>query len=318
MEPDGDGGRTPPERSPLPPLPAGTWPDPPSRPWRLAAFALALALASLAYRWLVWGRLEQTSALFIGLPALLAIALALAPPAKSALGVAMKGTTLGLLLSGVLLGEGFICILMAAPLFYLVAFVIGWLFQNSRGDKRRPTLLALLIFLPQGLEGTHEQLSFARDESVQVSRVVDGTPHEVERALGAVPRFDRPLPFYLRLGFPRPERARGSGLRVGDTRVVRFGGGEGRPGELSLLVVEAAPGRAVFRASSDASHIAHWLDWREAEVRWQALDAGHTRVTWTMRYVRRLDPAWYFGPWERYAVTLAAGYLADTLTTPRP
>ena len=40
-------------------------------------------------------------------------------------------------------------------------------------------------------------------------------------------------------------------------------------------------------------------------------------MRWTLRYRRLLDPAWYFGPWERYAVRLAAGYLIDTVATPR-
>jgi hypothetical protein len=39
-------------------------------------------------------------------------------------------------------------------------------------------------------------------------------------------------------------------------------------------------------------------------------------VTWSLRYRRMLDPAWYFGPMQRYANQLTAGYLIDTLATP--
>ena len=39
-------------------------------------------------------------------------------------------------------------------------------------------------------------------------------------------------------------------------------------------------------------------------------------MTWTLSYRRRLDPAWYFAPLERYGVGLAAGYLIETLATP--
>ena len=72
-----------------------------------------------------------------------------------------------------------------------------------------------------------------------------------------------------------------------------------------------------FRAIEDQSKIAHWLDWEEAEVSWARLDESHTKVCWTLRYKRLLDPAWYFGPWERYAVRLTAGYLIDNLATPQ-
>ena len=39
-------------------------------------------------------------------------------------------------------------------------------------------------------------------------------------------------------------------------------------------------------------------------------------MRWTLRYKRLLDPAWYFGPWERYAVKLTADYLIQTVATP--
>jgi hypothetical protein len=35
-----------------------------------------------------------------------------------------------------------------------------------------------------------------------------------------------------------------------------------------------------------------------------------------LHYRRNLDPAWYFGPWERYGVGLAGKYLIDNLATP--
>ncbi len=60
----------------------------------------------------------------------------------------------------------------------------------------------------------------------------------------------------------------------------------------------------------------HFLTWQSSEVEWHAIDAQTTRVTWSVRYRRDLDPAWYFGPMERYAVRLAAGYLIDSVATP--
>jgi hypothetical protein len=60
----------------------------------------------------------------------------------------------------------------------------------------------------------------------------------------------------------------------------------------------------------------HFLRWREIDVTWAPVDSVTTRVTWTVRYERGLDPAWYFGPMERYAVRLAAGYLIDSVATP--
>jgi len=291
--------------------------------WVLVGVIFALALGSALYRLLVWSHLEQTSALFIGLPALLAAVVALTPRAKSSTGMIMKVMTLALLMSGILLGEGFICIVMAAPLFYLVGFIIGIVMDRVKrreAENQNPRsygLMALpLLVLLFSLEGVHRDLSFPRAEVVNVSRTVAADPSSVERALGEEPRFEKSLPYYLRLGFPKPVAAVGHGLHVGDRRAIRFAGGEGKPGELLLEVAEAQAGRVLFRVLSDTSHISHWLDWKEAEVTWTARGDVQTDVQWTLRYDRRLDPAWYFAPWERYAVRLAAGYLIETLATP--
>ena len=91
----------------------------------LAALIGAVALASLAYRLLVDHGLQQTAALFVGIPALLAIVVVFAVSPRSATGVACKAVTVGLLVSLLFLGEGMLCVVMSAPLFYLIAVAIG-------------------------------------------------------------------------------------------------------------------------------------------------------------------------------------------------
>jgi hypothetical protein len=254
--------------------------------------------------------------LFIGIPALLAILLAMTPKAETAKGAVVRGTTLALLLSGPLLGEGFICIIMAAPIFLVVGLVVATIADHM--DRRKPTGLfcVALMLLPLSIEGTSDRLSFDRAETVSVSRIVRGTPAHVADALARRLRTDTRLPMYLRAGFPRPTASSGGGLDVGAARSVHFAGGEGRPGDLSLRVDESRDGHVRFAVTSDTSKIAHWLDWRASDVEWSAVGADHTRVTWTIRFDRRLDPAWYFRPWERYAVRLAAEYLIEANATP--
>lgn len=275
---------------------------------------LAVAAGSIMYHVIVMKRLEQTSLLFIGIPTILALIVACTPKPKSAMGGVLRATTLGLLISGALLGEGFICILMASPLFYLVAIIIG-----AARSSRNPTVLpALVLFglIPMSFEGTHPKLSFNREETLQATAIVNASAAQVEQALSRSPRTDLPLPYYLRAGFPRPVEAHGSGLRVGDLRVIHFAGGEGEPGDLTMKITDSTAGHVRLVALSDRSKIAHWLDWEAADVRWQQIDATHTRVSWSLSFRRLLDPAWYFRPWERYAVRLAAGYLIQANAVP--
>jgi hypothetical protein len=289
-----------------------------SSQWMLIFLILAVSAGSVMYHVIVRGRLEQTAALFVGIPSLLAILLAMTPKAKTIKGGVMKGLTLALLLSGPLLGEGFICILMASPIFFIVGILVAAIVDWNR-EKRQTTLSCLvLILLPLSIEGTSPKLSFNREETVQASEVVPASEQQVRAALSHSPRTAMSLPIYLRMGFPRPIEARGQGLELGACRTIHFAGGEGRPGDLRLKVTESRPGYVRFDAVSDSSKIAHWLDWKSSEVDWTALDAQHTRVNWTLHFERRLDPAWYFRRWERYATHLAAAYLIRANATPAP
>lgn len=284
--------------------------------WVLIFLILTVSTGTVMYHLIVRGRLEQTAALFIGIPSLLAILLAMTPKATTVKGGVMKGLTLALLLSGPLLGEGFICVLMASPIFFIVGILVAAVVDWNR-EKRQTTLSCLvLILLPMSIEGTSPKFSFNREEMVQASEVVAASEGDVRTALSQSPRTDLSLPIYLRMGFPRPTEARGNGLEVGAVRTIHFASGEGRPGDLRLKVTESRPRYVRFDAVSDSSKVAHWLDWKSSEVQWTALDAQHTRVNWTLHFDRRLDPAWYFRPWERYATRLAAEYLIRANATP--
>jgi hypothetical protein len=290
-----------------------------SSQWILAGVAVAIGLAGALYRLLVLHRLEQTAALFIGLPALLAVFLALTPRAASATGIILKGTTIALLLCGPILAEGFICVLMAAPLFYLIGIIIGLVIDRGRRKQTSVTLqaLALLPIFVCALEGTTPGLTFDTREQVTVTKIVAGAPADVEHALAQTVRFDTPLPRFFRLKFPLPVAAAGDGLTIGAPRVIHFAGGEGKPGDLTLRVTDREPQSVTFAALSDTSHIAHWMTWRSSRVTWHAVAPDRTQVEWTVTYDRELDPGWYFGPWERYATSLAAQFLIDNVATPR-
>jgi len=294
----------------------------------MAATIVAVAMGSIFYRLVVAHDLQQTAALFIGVPALLAIVVVFFVSPRSAVGVACKAVTIGLLVSMLFLWEGVLCVAMSAPLFYAVAVVIGTVVSKARRASGKPTdtaffCLALLALIPMSLEGVTAATSFDRNESVEETRIVHASPDAVQRALFQPPRFHRALPLYLRAGFPIPISTRIEGKSVGAQWVIRFFGGEMRldgiepqAGNLVLKIEEMQPGLIRWRAISDDSHMPHFLGWQEASVRWQKRDEQTTAVTWTLRYRRNLDPAWYFAPCEHYAVRLAAGYLIDSVATP--
>lgn len=290
---------------------------------RLILVIIALAAASTAFRLLALTGLRHTAAVFIGIPTLLAILVARSAPPRTGTGIVMRVITLALLLSSIVFAEGMVCILLAAPIFYLIGFLVTEIVISIRGGvrgRRQRTFMVLgLILLPTGFEGTIPGVEWNREEAVTVSRIVSGTPPEVGAALAGRPGFAPALPPFLRLGFPLPVATSGSGLAVGDTRTIVFAhshGGHVERGTLSFRIAESDSQFVRFAPAGDDSYITHWLAWRSSEVRWQAASPRTTRVEWTLRYRRRLDPAWYFAPLERYGVGVAAGYLIESLATP--
>src|SRR5215207_8052610 len=196
----------------------------------LAAIIVTLFAVSVAYRLLVFKRLQHTSLVFVGLPALAAFMLLRTRP-QTAIGTINKVIALLLCLSGVVFGEALVCILFAAPIFFLVGTLVGWVVNRVTGTKARDNparhwsgLVALAV-LPFSAEGVIPGFEFARDEQVTVVRTVNGDATAVRAALTAEPRFAQALPPFLRLGFPSPAHTSGSGLGLGDRRTITFAHG---------------------------------------------------------------------------------------------
>ncbi|MFL5542996.1 MAG: hypothetical protein ACJ8J0_28715, partial [Longimicrobiaceae bacterium] len=210
----------------------------------LLALVAGVAAAGILFRVATGIGLQHTSLVFMGVPAVLAVAVGMMPHPGSARGTIMRATALALLLAGVALGEAFVCLLMAAPVIFLVALGVGTFVEWSEKRRRRDAgfahapLLALLVAAVPAMEGVVPRFEFAREAEVTATRIVPAAPAEVERALAAPMRFDRPLPRFLRLGFPTPGATEGAGLRVGDRRAVELRHGH-HPGTLAMEVRES-------------------------------------------------------------------------------
>lgn len=164
----------------------------------LIGLILTMAVGAFLYRWLVLQRLEQTAALFIGIPALISVALTFSPTSKSVTGMLVKGTLLFLAMSGILLGEGVICVAMAAPLFLLIAVLVGLVMDASK--KKTETRLSLsLVLVLMAFEGVFPGTTFSNQESVEVSRTYRGTI-DVSYQLGLPIQLHDDIPIFLKQG----------------------------------------------------------------------------------------------------------------------
>jgi hypothetical protein len=293
--------------------------------WKLFFTVLVIGCAGLIY-WLLRRRgLDQSAALYTGLPLLLALELSLTPPDKSATGATMKGMAIALLLAAPIFQEGYICILFASPLFFAVGLIIAA--SIDWGRKRRAkkgslqsAIVATAIAL-MAMEGVTPETSFPREHEVVVSKVVPAPMEAVRAALAQPPILGRDKPFFLRI-FPYPVAVQGEGLGVGDTRSATFVAYKHIfwnriEGTAVFKVAEASESKIAFELASDTSYVAHYLGWKRSEVELTPTANGDTIVTWRLSFHRKYDPYWYFGTLQKYAVGLVAEELIDHAVTPR-
>lgn len=294
--------------------------------WLLAGLVLAVLAGIVALRLTHWGGLDQTAVFYLGLPAGIALFVVFAARPRSGTGIAMAALTVVLALSAPLLGEGVVCLVIAAPLLYgVVALVTAVATSLLRGGPRsHQALLAVPLLFALALEGVAGVSLLPRQGRGEGGATTSATPAQVAAALAAPPAYGPFEAVFLRaVPFPEPVAATGTGLEAGDTRRVEFTprttlriGAEPTPRHLELEIVEsevrADGGRVVFAVTQDTA-FARWMDMHRATATWTARGGG-TRMDWTIDYDRTYEPSWYFGPVQAYATDLAAAYLADTFT----
>jgi len=273
----------------------------------LVSVILGLTAVSMAYRLINEFDLETTSVLYIGIPAIFALLLTRAPRATSAMGFIMKSITLLLLLIAILLIEGALCILISAPLFYLVGFIIGLCVDRSRkkGNDGKLHLHLGIFFALMSLEGVSKLTSFPRQESITITKIFSGDLEESKKLLLAGPSFEKEtLPLFFKLGFPQPQKVES----MKDLWQIKFPGMYREDTYLTVRETWITPTEVVYKKKGDSTKMGEWLDWSKVDWRLQPLAGGETEVTMTLYYKRKLDPAWYFGPIQRYGVRKAGEY----------
>ena len=103
---------------------------------------IMLAIVLSAFTGIVIGLLRErgldgTALLYIGIPTIIGIAFASTPTATSAVGATLKALTFMILISGPLLQEGFICMIMAAPILYIVGALAALITIVKRNNAAR-------------------------------------------------------------------------------------------------------------------------------------------------------------------------------------
>jgi hypothetical protein len=283
-------------------------PQPPERKHPRTDFGLGMAvvaggLFSIIYRSLVVEHLDRGVAMFVGVPMFLGMFAAGTTPEK-AVGAAMKYVTLCMCVIAPALGEGSVCLLMAAPIVYPIAALAAWAGSRPAGGKIRAVALVPFLVAIWGRTPVAEQPLVEITDSLDV----DGAPDEVWGEMDRVTLPLEPPPLFLRAGFPTPKAIHGEGLSPGSERRIVFDNGT-----VVAHLTTMGPGlRAAMTMSYE--NVGHeffdrWLVLEDSTFAFDPVPAHRTRITHTTHYRRLLAPAFYFGPLEEYGVHQMQRYL---------
>jgi hypothetical protein len=214
--------------------------------------------------------------------------------------------------------EGWVCVLMSAP---LIAFgltmggLIGTLVRRHFIDKSsRPRVINLLVvlILPLFLMGANRleapSRRTTRAETFTSVLVCDAPPERVWNSIKTMDRVNAHKGFLMRIGLPVPISCKVDKEAVGGTRTCYFESGyieeritEWDPPCSMKLEITAwdVPGRP-------------WLDFKDASYEIHE-ENGHTIMTRTTTIVSRLLPAWYWRRFEKIGVETEHEYLFEAV-----
>lgn len=278
----------------------------------LLAVLLVLPLGFVDVRYL-----EQYGlALFIGLPFLLGSVSAYLfnyhdrRTLSSSLGVAALSVTFTLLTMLFLALEGILCLVMAAPIAYVIATagaLVGHaLSQDLHGHG--PAMVLLMTLSP--LMMAFEAVGSARDPLFKVitSVTVNAPAQAVWNELVAFSRMDEPDELLFRAGISYPVEARIEGFGVGACRYCQFNTGPfvepitvwKEPELLAFDVLDDPPPltELSFHEHIEAPHVEGYFRSKRGQFKLTALPDGQVLLEGTTWYTHDIWPAWYWRLWS--------------------
>lgn len=252
-------------------------------------------------------------ALFLGAPFLSGLAVArllarLGPgprPAYRAIGASLVAAALATAVMIAFAQEGLVCILMAAPLVVILAF-LGAVVGSLAFQPPRAAVAGCFALLPMLAVMDH---TVPVPERVVASEVVvNASPEAVWKQVIAFPPLPPTREWLFRAGVANPLRAEIKGSGVGAVRHCIFSTGAfvepvtvWEPGRRLAFSVAAQPDvlrELTLWAGPRPPHLDDYLSCSRGEFILEPLPGGRTRLTGRTYYSLKMGPEAYWGLWS--------------------
>jgi hypothetical protein len=274
---------------------------------------------------------DRTAILYVGIPFFVAVALlcVVEKPSKPSLtryyGYLVMWSLIVMLGTSIILFEGFVCVVMFMPIYfgilllmYLFQALVQYLENRDKGTHYIHVLPVLMLV--SAFEGVSPNISFEREYSVTKELVVDASVEQIQKQLTKPMQLNVKRNWLLSL-FPMPINIDAGTLSSGDVHKIdfvyhRWFVTNTHEGYMKLELTEVQPDYIRTTFMEDTSYIGNYLKLKGTEISFNTMRNDKTSVSLTIKYHRFLDPAWYFGPIQEYAIGQTAELLLEELFVP--
>ena len=268
---------------------------------------------TLFYRGTEHFGMMQTYAMFVGIPLVIGVLVAYMTQPKSGLGTTLKVVTILLCVVSALLGEGTICILMAAPLFYAFAavgyYLVEAVMRRVRPNRRGGPLAVLIVpFAMAMLTSDRNHIDNPATNTVVDEIFVAAPPDRIMQTIEHSNLVAHKFPVFLNLGFPLPKRMERD--PNGITRLVFDPRSEPWPGPNTILsrqTVDSVRHTITYDILEDSTKLARWLTFRRTGFEIVPCPGGSLLRQRTV-YEQRMQPGFYWNTVENFAMGQMHGY----------
>ena len=174
-----------------------------------------------------------------------------------------------------------------------------------------------ILVIAISLEGTHPSLSFDRYNEASSTRIVNSSIEEIKSNLIKPVNLEDDRAWFLDL-FPMPYQLDNNSLETNSVHTIyyryhRWFITNTHEGETLLRIAEVNDNSIKTEFIKDTSYISHYMKLHGTEIKLNPVDSNNTEVTLTIKYDRLLDPVWYFGPLQKYAIEKTADYIISKM-----
>ncbi len=295
---------------------------------------LIIGVATLTLRALLDSDFATTTLVYIAVPFALSLILAFFTRTSEKRSWKMRYlnhmrlSTIVFLATSAFLFEGFICVAMFMPIYYVFA-TVGYIgaaliepnSEDREQDKLRNTFKAYglpVIVLLMVAEGLVPATTIERSGTATFIAESDQSIAQLQANMARPITFDSERHWFLRL-FPLPDQINAGSLNQGDIHKLHFTYRRwiftnAHKGEMHVKIAKVSPEHIRTEIARNDSYLANYMRIDGTDVRFSRQPNGKTRVALTVRYERRLDPAWYFGTMQHVAAKQSAKqFLTDII-----